>query len=404
MNAVTSNRPAHSPLGASGAERWMNCAGSVALIKSLTLPESDEPDYRITGTAAHALGAHLLAHPQIEAWELIGEKFEGMEVDAEMANAVTVYVDTMRPLIAKAKAGTQVMIEYPISSPIHKDFYGTVDCGLIVEEDGLTILDITDYKHGEGIVVEVENNPQLKYYAFGVLQNHEGIDRVRLRIVQPRIEWHPDGVVREWTCSADSLTEWVESELVPAMNRTEVDHDLDAGPWCRFCPAKLVCPLMTSLFGAAAKCDPAHIVNLNDASLARSYQYTQAVKFYLKALEEHAFSRLNSGAQIDGLKLVNKKANRVLRPGAEDELLLEIGDEIYSKPALKSPAELEKISPAAKKLVRQLAYTPQTGLTVALASDDRPAVKVQSTQEAFGAAVANIAAEDPLAIPGFLKR
>ncbi len=397
-------RLAHSPLGASGAERWMACSGSVALIKALTLPDSDEPDYRIRGTAAHAVGAHLLAHPLVDAWELIGEKFEGIEVDVEIADAVQLYADTLRPIIARAKPGTQVMIEYPISSPIHKDFYGTVDCGVIVEEDGVDVLDITDYKHGEGIVVEVENNPQLKYYAFGILQNHPEAQRVRLRIVQPRIEWHPDGVVRVWECSADFLTEWVESELVPAMNRTEIDHDLDAGPWCRFCPAKLVCPLMTSLFGAAAKCDPAHIVNFNDASLSRSYQLREGVKFYLKALEDEAFRRLNGGAVIDGLKLVNKKANRVLRAGAEDELLLELGDGIYSKPELKSPAQIAAMGPAAKKLINEWAYTPQTGLTVALATDDRPGVKVQSTTEAFGGAVAALATEDPLAIPEFLRK
>ena len=37
----------HSPLGASGAERWMNCPGSVNLIKSMVLPESDEEDYQL---------------------------------------------------------------------------------------------------------------------------------------------------------------------------------------------------------------------------------------------------------------------------------------------------------------------------------------------------------------------
>ncbi len=38
-------RPVHSPLGASAAERWMNCAGSVTLIKQLDLEDTDEPEY-----------------------------------------------------------------------------------------------------------------------------------------------------------------------------------------------------------------------------------------------------------------------------------------------------------------------------------------------------------------------
>src|SRR5580765_4761035 len=62
-------RPAHSPLGASGAERWMNCPGSVSLLK-LVSPgvESDEPEYRTHGTAAHQLLAHCLTE-KLDAWE-----------------------------------------------------------------------------------------------------------------------------------------------------------------------------------------------------------------------------------------------------------------------------------------------------------------------------------------------
>src|ERR1700737_4068962 len=44
--------PEHSPLGASSAERWMNCSGSVALIAALKTggaPEEAEPDYRTDG-------------------------------------------------------------------------------------------------------------------------------------------------------------------------------------------------------------------------------------------------------------------------------------------------------------------------------------------------------------------
>jgi len=56
-------------------------------------------------------------------------------------------------------------------------------------------------------------------------------------------------------------------------------------------------------------------------------------------------------------------------------------------PELKSPAVMEKVAPEAKDLVRQYAYTPQTGLTVVMESDSRPAVKVQSVAETFKAVV-----------------
>ena len=79
------NRPAHSPLGASSAERWMSCPGSVSLIKQLDLDETDEPEYRGLGIAAHEAGAHCLKN-KLDAWEVMGEKFHGFEVDENMAN------------------------------------------------------------------------------------------------------------------------------------------------------------------------------------------------------------------------------------------------------------------------------------------------------------------------------
>jgi hypothetical protein len=69
------------------------------------------------------------------------------------------------------------------------------------------------------------------------------------------------------------------------------------------------------------------------------------------------------------------------------------GEDAFTKPQLRSPAEMEKLGAAAKELVREYAYTPQTGLTVAREDDNRPAVKMESTQQAFGAIVNNLKGE-----------
>lgn len=377
---TTEIRPAHSPLGASGAERWMNCAGSVALLKELKLPESDEPDYRKNGVAAHeALEACL--REGLDAWEIVGRVFHDVTADVEIADAIQLFIDEVRPLMTSS---AKVFIEFGVDAPdFHKDFYGTLDFGLV---DGATMY-VIDYKHGEGIAVDVEDNPQVKYYAYGLLRHHPEVEKVVLKIIQPR-GFHPQGPVRTWETSADAIRSWAEGELLQAMLRTELDNDLDAGPWCRFCSAKLVCPLMTSLFGAAMTADPKIVVNLGDESLGRSYQYVQAVKFYLTALETETLRRLNLGHVVNGVKLVYKKANRVFKPEAQDIFLKEFGeDKVMKPPEFKSPAEMEKLGAKAKALVHEYAYTPTSGLTVALESDKRPAVKVQSTAEAFSVAI-----------------
>lgn len=397
----------HSRLGASGAERWMNCPGSVSLLKHLKIEEeSDEPDYRREGTAMHEAAEHCLREG-LDTWEIVGQTFNKTEIDGPMADAIQVYLDVCRNDMDNA---TWHQVEFPISSPVHPDFYGTADfTALVVGPDGYLIprtlaefnphvwLLVRDLKGGEGIIVEPEENPQLMYYAFGVIDGLERQSaitfhpdmRVVLSIAQPRA-FHPSGDrVREWETTVGAIKAWVREELLPAMATAEIDGTLDAGPWCRFCPAKLVCPLLTGLFRAAATHNPGEIVNYSDESIGRSYQHVKAVKFYLKALEYEAFRRLNRGQRMEGaVKLVPKQSHRVWKPEARALAEAKFGtDKVLTSPQMKTPAELEKLNPAAKEFVKEHAYFPQNGLTVALWDDSRPEVIVRSTTEMFAGAL-----------------
>lgn len=378
--------PAHSPLGASSAERWMNCPGSVGLLRDLKLPESDEPDYRREGTAAHEAAAHLL-QSNAEAWELIGQKFYETEVTVEMSEAIQVYLDRCRAQMALP--GAEAWFEERVGPlPEQPLFFGTADCAILAGDT----LYVNDYKHGQGVVVEVDDNPQVMYYAYGVLrrlqQSHDiaAIKRVVLTIVQPR-GFHVDGPVREWETTPNYIRSWAEGELFPAMERTAFDHDLDAGKWCRFCPAKLVCPLMKGLFEAAMTINPKTVVDLTLDSLARDYEKIAAVEQFLKALKDETFRRLNLGQTHDLLKLVHKKANRVWKPEAAEVFKARFGDQAYEPASLKSPAEMEKVAADAKPLVKEWAYTPTSGLTVALASAPGVAVRVETTADTFSTAL-----------------
>jgi hypothetical protein len=102
---------------------------------------------------------------------------------------------------------------------------------------------------------------------------------------------------------------------------------------------------------------------------------------------------LNNGGAVPGCKLVPKKANRVWKPEALEILTAKFGSDAYEPMEFKSPGSLEKLGAQAKELVREYAYTPQTGLTVATDEDKRPAVKVETSQQAFGSAVKNLEGE-----------
>lgn len=375
----------HSPLGASGAERWLACPGSVALIKQLALPETDEPEYRGLGIAAHDLAADCLSHG-FDTWERIGEQYHGFTVDKEMADAVQVYLDAVRP--PQDWAGVtfsdfKFYTEYRISSPDHKDFYGTLDSAL---RFGTTV-EINDYKHGQGIAVDVEDNPQLMYYAYGFLREHPEITTVILRIIQPRISYRD--AVQDWETTAEYINKWANEVLLPGMRLAELENgDLDAGEHCRFCPAKLLCPLMNNLFGAAATTNPQEIKPITNESLGRSYNLVQAVEHYIKALEEEVYARLNRAETVPGTKLVMKKSNRVFKLGAP--IKESFGDDALNPAELKSPAELDKLGLKGKEFTKEWAYSPSSGLTVATEDDKRIAVKVQTTHEAFSKAISNL--------------
>ena len=373
---TSETRPAHSPLGASSAERWMNCPGSVKLIQTVTLPESDESEYAREGTAAHAMAAWCLEEGQ-DAWVAV---LREPDWTPEMADAVQIYLDEVRGL---TNDKTIAHFEYRVSSARHPLFYGTVDAAVL---DG-NCLHIRDFKYGAGVVVEVEDNPQILYYAYGMLQHFPAVEHVTVGIVQPRAH-HPDGHVRVAYRTAVEVREWAEHVLFPAMDNVAIDQSLDPGAWCRFCPAKLVCPALTGLFGAAAKVDTRTVVHMGDEQLDREYDKLAAVKMYVAALEKRVLERLEAGAKMQYAKLVLKKANRVWRENAEEELAAKLGfDKIYET-KMKSPPGIEDLGPSARKLVKEYAYTPNTGYTVAHVLDSRLAVTKPQAEEVYAHVIA----------------
>lgn len=381
----------------------MNCAGSVELLKHLGSAESDEEDWTLEGTAMHEVGADALETGQ-DLWEYIGHKARnGVVMTEELVLPLQVYLDHCRPLIAAT--GT-FGIEAKISSPVHPLFYGTADfwaiapIHLVLPVPGLeasrNALHIVDLKGGQGVMVE-PTTPQIPYYAFGVIDT---LERQRsyvfdddmpvvLTIVQPR-GFHFDGPVRSIVKTVGEIKAWVHGTLVPAMERTAWDHDLDPGKWCRFCPAKLVCPKLAGLFRTAAVTDPKVLPNLTDEALGFEYEKIKAVEAFVKALKKEALRRAEAGHKLptqDGrhIVLTYAKSNRVWKPGADSFFRDKYGDQAFTEPELKSPAEMEKIA-GAKPLVKQHAFQPRGNLTLAMPDDGKEEVQVQRLSERYAGA------------------
>lgn len=357
---MTTGLPEHSTLGASSAERWMKCPGSVTLTRLLReagqLPAED-PEYRLEGTLAHALAAHCLT-AGVDAWEADEVLFPALIAD--LMAAVQVYLNYVRSI-----PGTR-LVEHKMHRPeFHELAYGTGDAIVL----GLDALHIIDYKHGVGIPVEIEENVQVQYYAYLYIGDDDnrypdGL-MVRLTIVQPRVSWHPDGVVRTWETSAGAIRLWARNELRPAMARALRESYVDMGEHCRFCPAKLVCP---ALLGLAAKALQGNTI---------SWQEAQQLKMIARAAEQRARDALFQGQELADAKLVYGRSNRVWAPGNDAKLLERYGEAAWQKRELMSPAMVEDNLPGGKGFVAEHAYKPRGNLTIVPIADKKPAVKVE---------------------------
>lgn len=372
--------PDHSPLGASGAYRWMKCPGSVVL----AIGHKDaSSSFAMEGTAAHGL-AQVCLLDNSDAWEHIGGKFSFPDGDWEeytkdMADAVQVYLDSVRTRHPERRQD-QFFVEYGFRcSELHELFYGQSD--MVYVDEGERHLDIDDYKHGAGIVIDVQENPQGMYYACGVLQSMDlwdKIDRVTIRIVQPR-GWHQDGPIRAWSISTAALWQWMTDTLIPAMEQAETSVEMQSGEHCRFCPVRYrACPQMQKDFDELEKLmdlldKKGGAKALSNVQIARILTLGEIVKIADKAAQETAFTRLSAGKNVPGRKLVRGRVNRAWKEGAEEAIVAKFGSQAMAEPKLLTPAMIEKL-PEGEALAMEWSEKPVGSLVVVAVSDKRAAV------------------------------
>jgi len=378
---MTEQLPAHSPLGASGAYRWMVCPGSVGLSKGVNDPESE---FAALGTAAHALFEHCITSGT-DAWELTGQapawinSSTFLTIDKDMTDAVQVALNAVRSAHPDRNQGNS-FIEKPFHCPdLHSLFFGRSDFTYF--DADARELHVWDYKHGAGVVVEVKDNPQLMYYGVGMLEQLQlwtEVDQVVLHVAQPR-GFHFDGPLRSWAISTLGLEKWLDDTLIPAMNHAEVSRDTKSGDHCRFCPARtMACPQLAADMDELEKLmktavEKGSVTKLTNTQIGRYLELFDTAKIVAKAANATAFNRLQAGAKVPGRKLAKSRTNRDWKPEAEKAIKKKFGKKAYTEPKLKSPAQIDAMAEGAP-LTARYAYKPEGGLTVVAQGDTRVAV------------------------------
>jgi hypothetical protein len=400
--SVPHSTRAHVELSPSGADRWLNCPGSVALSRGIKDSGSWFAD---EGTAAHELSEKCLrsgSNPHDFLGQVIKIKDKEFVVDSDMAENVSVYVSHVRALQQRSGRGGLIEARFDLGkrglnppAPMR----GTSDFTL--HDPAARTLHVVDLKYGAGKLVEVTNNPQLRYYALGAVDElglYNEVDEVHVTIVQPRAE-HPDGPVRTEVLHPADLIDFSIDLLAGAALALQPNAPLKTGSHCTFCKAAARCPQKQA--DALAVLETEFV--LEDATplelpdprllpverLASYLDKFDVLDAWMKNCWQVVFEMAQSGVYIPGKKLVAKKANRKWAVSDEDVLKLarkfKFGKkEIYDS-KLRSPAQLEKVFGKEHPIPSNFVKKESSGVTLVSIDDKRPAVTLLSAGEEFSA-------------------
>lgn len=360
----------HAVLSASSSERWLNCPPSARLCESY---EDKGSDYAAEGTDAHALCEFRLkqalgipAENPIENLSWYNEEME------DCAAGYAAYVAELLEAAKQTCADSVVLIEQRVDfSRWVKDGFGTADCILIA--DGA--LNICDYKHGKGVEVSAEQNPQMMLYALGALEIFDGIydiDTVRMTIYQPR-----KSNVSVYEMSKDDLLEWADTELTQkAQLAYEGQGEFHCGDWCRFCKAKAECRGRAEANLALARYDFEAPALLDDEEIAAILGKVDAMTAWASDVKEYALQQAVSGKEWPGWKLVEGRSNRKYTNDAVVAAAVEsAGFDPYERKVLGITAMQKMLGKSRfEELLAPYIEKPQGKPTLVPESDKRPAM------------------------------
>ena len=360
----------HAILSASSAARWIACPPSARLN---TVKPDAPSEYAIQGTEAHRLCEYKLR-------KALGEKVRDPTknlsfYDSEMEECAEAYCQFVMEAVVQSRAtskDTLVLVEQRVDfSGFVPDGFGTADTLII---SGKTVC-IVDYKHGKGIEVSADGNPQMMCYALGCIQMFDGlydIDTVRMVIFQPRL-----GNISESTISKADLLAWAHDALVPAAKLAyDGEGDFCAGAHCRFCKLKATCRKRAEYNLALAKYDFEMPPTLEDAEVEAVLEKADTLAAWVSDVKEYALQRAIQGKQWMGWKLVEGRSNRKYTDeAAVANTVKEAGYEPYEQKLLGITAMTGLLGKKKfEELIGSFVVKPQGKPTLAPMSDKRPAM------------------------------
>lgn len=355
-------------LSASSSHRWINCPPSAKLCENC---EDQGSEYAQQGTDAHSLCQYkvesALGMDTADPTESLSFFDEEMENCAE---GYAQYVMEQRVKALQSCSDPVILVEQRLDfSKYVPEGFGTGDCVIIA--DGT--LSVIDYKHGKGILVEAEKNPQMLCYALGALELFDGIydiDTVSMTIFQPRRE-----NVSTYTISKEELLQWAADVLIPRAKLAYAgEGDFAAGEHCRFCKVKATCRKRAEYNLELARYDFELPPTLEDEEIEVVLAKADALAAWVSDVKDYALQAAVSGKQWTGWKLVEGRSNRKYTDEtAVAEAVTKAGYNPYEQKLLGITAMTSVLGKKQfESILGSLTYKPQGKPTLVPESNKRP--------------------------------
>ena len=367
----------HALLSASGAHRWMNCTPSARLEREFA---DNSGESAAEGTAAHALAEHKLRRALKMRSRKPVSKYDSDEMDI----CTDSYVEFVLEAIAGARLtclDPTVLIEQRLDfTRFVPEGFGTGDC-LIIGDGSLHVI---DFKYGQGVLVEAEDNPQMKLYALSALELFDGIydiSAVSMTIFQPRRE-----NVSTHKLYKESLYQWAEELLKPAAELAfKGKGEYRCGEWCQFCRAAVKCRARAEEKLSLARFEFRLPPLLTDRDIEEILGRLDDLTSWANDINAYALeAAVSHGKEWSGFKLVEGRSNRrYTDENTVSEAAKAAGYHDIYRHSLITLTEMEKLMTKAKfnEILSGFIEKPPGKPTLVPLSDRRPAINTSAKHD-----------------------
>ena len=358
----------HSKIvGGSTAKRVINCPGSVALVA--TMPQQEGSSYANEGSLLHEAIAIVL-DTACAPEDMVGFEAHGLTLTQDLLERKLLpalnLLNEYDPA-TKLEFKTEEVVSFGDLMP---GVFGSSD--IVGRLEGRAV--ILDWKFGDGVMVEAEENMQLMFYAAAAMRTpacawaFDGVTEIDCVIIQPPY-------IRVWTTTLDRIAAF-ERQLVRAVAASGLPSaPLADGDWCKWCAAKPICPIKT---GQLDRIKQVAMQSIDVDKLASYLAVADDVEDFIKSVRALAHQMLENDMPVPGYKLVAKRATRHWAdPATAKARLLDLGltETDVIKTELLSVAQSEKVLKKHKiDLPSDMVVAVSSGSTLAVETDPRPAV------------------------------